>query len=84
MVYTTYKFSDEGNHLTEPDDSTILWDDNELQEICNRKFSHVAQESDSLVPSVVSTAPVTKKQKKDLPLFIRDTTPNESDDDIPF
>jgi len=81
----TDPFSAEGHLVIEPDDSKILWADNELKEIWNRKFSHVAQESGSLVPAVVSTARVMKKQKQDLPMAPQDpATPEGSDDEIPY
>jgi len=87
---TTRKVTDqcleEGHLVIEPDDSKILWADNELQEIWNRKFSHVAQESDpSIVSASISATPVAKKQKKDLPMAPLDpTTPEGSDDEIPY
>lgn len=49
--------TEEGNLIKQYDDSHIFWAGQELEEIWDRKFSHIARETD---PSVAMPAPCSK------------------------
>lgn len=74
------------------DHAKIFWDEEDWEEVWNQRFNHVARETDPLAVMLpnkstapAKTAAVAKKtKKKDLPMFIRDTTEMDTDEDIPF